>query len=92
MKHGLSGGTEIAVWFTRLLFQDFRPLNLGEVPWWLSGEESDCNAGNAGLNPGLGRSPGEGNGNPFQYSCLGNPKDEEPGGLQSVGSQRVKHN
>ena len=32
-------------------------------------------AGDTGLIPGLGRSPGEGNGNPFQYSCLGNPAD-----------------
>ena len=36
-------------------------------------QESACNAGNLGSIPGLGRSPGEGNGNPFQYSCLGNP-------------------
>ena len=34
-----------------------------------------ANSGDAGLIPGLGRSPGEGNGNPFQYSCLGNPMD-----------------
>ena len=33
------------------------------------------NAGDAGLIPGLGRSPGEGNGNPLQYSCLENPMD-----------------
>ena len=33
------------------------------------------NAGNAGWIPGLGRSPGEGNGNPLQYSCLENPLD-----------------
>ena len=39
----------------------------------------------------LGKSPGEGNGNPLQYSCLGNPRAEEPGGLQSMGSQRVRH-
>ena len=39
------------------------------------GKESACNAGDPGLIPGLGRSPGEGNGNPFQYSCLGNPID-----------------
>ena len=32
-------------------------------------------AGDVGLNPGSGRSPGEGNGNPLQYSCLGNPMD-----------------
>ena len=45
---------------------------------WLSGKESGCNAeaaGDLGSIPGLGRSPGEGNGNPLQYSCLENPKD-----------------
>ena len=36
-------------------------------------------------------SPGEGNGNPLQYSCLEIPWKEEPGGLQSTGSQRVGH-
>ena len=35
------------------------------VPWWLSDTESVCNAGDMGLIPGLGRSPREGNGNPF---------------------------
>ena len=34
-----------------------------------------ANAGDVGLIPGLGRSPGEGNGNPLQYSCLGNTVD-----------------
>ena len=37
--------------------------------------ESACNAGDPGLIPGLGRSPGEGNGSPLQYSCLGNSMD-----------------
>ena len=36
---------------------------------------SACNAGDLGSIPGLGRFPGEGNGNPFQYSCLENPMD-----------------
>ena len=36
---------------------------------------SDSNAGDPGSIPGLGRSPGEGNGNPLQYSCLENPMD-----------------
>ena len=44
-----------------------------------------ANAGGSGLIPGLGRSPEEGNGNPSQYSCLGIPWTEEPGGLQSMG-------
>ena len=55
-------------------------------------KDSACNAGDArdvGSIPGLERSSGEGNGSPFQYSCLENPM--EPGGLQSRGSQRVGH-
>ena len=50
------------------------------LPRGLSGKESACNAGDAGgvgSIPALGRSPGEGNGNPLQYSCLGNPMDRE---------------
>ena len=39
------------------------------------GKESACNAGDLGSIPGLGRSAGEGNGNPLQYSCLENPMD-----------------
>ena len=58
-----------------------------------------ANAGDtteAGSVPGLG-SPGGGHGNPLQYSCLENPMDRipwtgEPGGLQSTGSKRVRHN
>ena len=39
------------------------------------GKESACNAGDASSIPGSGKSPGEGNSNPFQYSCLGNPME-----------------
>ena len=49
-----------------------------ELPWWLSNKESTCNAedsGDLGLIPGLGRSPGEENGNPLHYSCLWNSMD-----------------
>ena len=45
------------------------------LPWWLNSRESACNAGDPGSIPGSGISPGEGNGNPLQYSCLGNPMD-----------------
>ena len=41
----------------------------------LVGKESACNAGDLGSISGLGRSPGEGNGNPLQCSCLENPMD-----------------
>ena len=44
------------------------------------------NAGDAGSVPRWGRAPGEGKGNPLQYSCLENSLDREPGGLQSMGS------
>ena len=51
-----------------------------------------ANTGDAGSVPGLGRFPGEGNGTPLQYSWLENPMEEEPGGLHSMGSLRVRHN
>ena len=44
-------------------------------PGGLDGKESACNAGDTGLIPRSGRSPGEGKGNPVQYSCLGSPMD-----------------
>jgi len=47
----------------------------GEFSWLLSSKESVFNARDRGLIPGSGRSPGEGNGSPLQYSCLGNPMD-----------------
>ena len=48
-----------------------------------------ANVGDMGLIPGSERFPGEENGNPLQYSCLGNPVNrEEPGGLQSMGLQK----
>ena len=43
---------------------------------WHSGKESAANAGNAGSTPGSGISPGVGNGNPLQYSCLENPRGQ----------------
>ena len=58
--------------------------DLGEIknPHSSVGKESACSAGDLGSIPGSGRLPGEGNGNPLQYSY-----PEEPGRLQSMGSQ-----
>ena len=56
--------------------------------WWPSGKESTCPADDLGLIHGLGRSAGGGNGNPLQYSCLGNPKDAEPDRIQYMESQK----
>ena len=44
-------------------------------PGGSDGKESACNVGGLGSTPRLGRSPGEGTGNPLQYSCLENPVD-----------------
>ena len=51
-----------------------------------------ANTGGTGLIPESGRSHEIGNGNSLQYSCLANSMEEEPGGLQSMGSQSVGHN
>ena len=64
---------------------------LGSFPGGSDGKEFACNVGDLGSSPMLGRTPGEGNGNPLQYSCLENPMTEEPGRPQSMGSQRVRH-
>ena len=52
-----------------------RPLLPLDFPGGSDGKASACNAGDPGLIPGSGRSPGEENGNPLQYSCLENPMD-----------------
>ena len=56
-----------------------------------SGKEPTCHC-RRHKRLGSGRSPEGGNVNPLQYSCLGNPMDRGPGGLQSMGLQRVEHN
>ena len=64
-----------------------------DFPDGSDGKASVYNVGDLGSIPGSGSFPGEGNGDPFQYSCLENPMD---GGawcrLLSMGSQRVGHN
>ena len=52
-------------------------------------KESACNAGDLGSIPGSGRSPGEGNGNPVQYSCLKNPMDRGAWRATAHGVTRV---
>ena len=56
-------------------------------PGGSDGKESACNAGDLGLNPALGRSPGEGNGYPLQYSGMENPMDR--GAWQAIQSMGV---
>ena len=87
-KKEKDGGKEIK----RILLSHVYPLK--GFPGGSVGKESACNAedtGDRGLIPVSGRSPGRGNGNPLQYSCLENPWTEEHGRLQRMGSQRAGH-
>ena len=60
------------------------------LPWWLSGKEFTCQC--RSLIPGLGNSPGVGNGNPLQYFCLGNPMDRGAWSATVCDHKRVRHN
>ena len=66
------------------------PLCTG-LPRWLSGKESAGQAGDMGSIPGSARSPGVGNGNPLQYSCLENPMNRGAWQATVHGLQRVRH-
>ena len=59
------------------------------LPCWISGKASTCQCRRWGFHPWLERSSGEGNGNPLQYSCLGNPIDRGAWWAAVMGSQRV---
>ena len=65
--------------------------NIFDFPGDSVHKESTCNAGDLGLIPELVRSPGEGNENPFQYSCLGNPLDRGAYHATVHGIARVEH-
>ena len=60
-------------------------------PGGSDGKESACNAVDLSSISGSGRSPGEGNGNPLQYSCWENSTDRESWWATVMGSQRVGH-
>ena len=61
-------------WGTQIL-ETCLPWTSLDIPGGTDGKVSGYNAGDPGSIPGLGRSPGEENGNPLQYSCLENPMD-----------------
>ena len=66
-----------------------RPILGGDFPGGSDGKESTCSAGDLGSILGLGRSPGEGNGNPLQYSCLENPLDCSLVGYSPCGGEEL---
>ena len=77
--------------YADMLFYIENPKDSKGFPCGSDGKESTCNVENPGSIPGPTKSPGEGNGYPFQYSCLGNFMDRGACELQSLRSQRVRH-
>ena len=78
-------------WFTVNLFFSVLRQDYKGFPHSAVGKESACSAGDLGSIPGSGRSPGEGNGNPLQYSCLENPMDRGAWQTTVHGVARVGH-
>ena len=74
---GRGGGADRGGGYVRTLYSVlFFTVNL-DFPGSSEGKAFACNVGDPGLIPGSGRSPGEGNGTPLQYSCLENPMNRE---------------
>ena len=65
--------------YTRLWFLKYQSIKsiliIMGLPWWFSAKGPTCQCRRYGFSPWWRRSPGEGNGNPLQHSCLGNPMD-----------------
>ena len=80
--------------YSYILYTLYRILEMGGLPGSTVVKNLPANArdaGDLGLIPGSGRSPGGGNGNLLQYYCCENFKDRGAGRLQSIGLQRVRH-
>jgi len=74
--------------FLQITKQD---LLVGKLARSSVGKESACNAGDPASIPGLGRSPGEGNGHTLRYSCLENPMDRGSWQATVLGVTRLRH-
>ena len=85
--HGFNHHNHLLLQILNVLYSTF----LLGVPGGSLSKESACNTGDPGLISGLGRSPGERNGNPLQYSCLENPMDRGAWWATAYGPQRVGH-
>ena len=71
------------------LYKNLHRTVYSSFPDGSDGKASARNVADPGSIPGLGRFPGEGNGNPLQYSCMGNFRDREAARVQSMGSQEA---
>ena len=78
-------------YFSVLLHIIFSTAHFVGFPGGSDSKETACNAVDPGSIPESGRSPGEGNGNRLQYSCLENPMDRRAWQATVRGSQRVRH-
>jgi len=79
-KHLFEGKTSVKIYRNGCPYKLHKEYKLellcfNGLPWWLSGKESTCNTGHPGSIPTSERSPGGGNGNALQCSCLENPMD-----------------
>ena len=92
-KDKTTGNCSEMVWRAGIimLYEFVATSTVPDFPGGSNGKASAYNAGDLGSIPRLGRSPGEGNGNPLQYACLGNSMDRGAWWLQSMGLQRVGH-
>ena len=82
-----AGNNNLTYMFVRIKMQSCMPHPSGS-----DSKESACNVGNPGSVSGLGRSPGEGNDNPLQYSGLENSMDRGAWQATVIGLQRVRQN
>ena len=76
--------------FSLVIYFKHSSIHIG-LPWWLSGKEATCQCRDMGSIPGLGRSPGEGNSNPLQYSCPRNHKDRGVWRATVHGGRKMSH-
>ena len=80
-----------AIWLVKFPTVRFADCSLMILPCGSESKASACNLGDPGSTPGWLGSPGEGKGNPLQYSCLQNSMDRGTEGCKSMGLQRVGH-
>ena len=80
------------MWFIMAFFSPFFFAMAYLLPWWLRQWRIFLQCSRPGFDPGLGRSPGEGNGNPLQYSCLENSTDREawPATVREVTKSQIR--
>ena len=96
VKSQPQGGDPALSWWCLCWDTKYKPLYLllgreEGLPWWMRGKDFACHAGDAGSIPGFGKIPWRKAQQPTPVFLPGESQTEEPGGLQSMRSQRVGH-